>query len=27
LASDPESLVRECLASLPPREEPPPDLE
>ena len=27
LAGDPESLVREWLASLPPREEPPPDLE
>ena len=27
LAGDPESLVREWLASLPPREDPPPDLE
>jgi hypothetical protein len=27
LAGDPEILVREWLASLPPREEPPPDLE
>jgi hypothetical protein len=27
LAGNPESLVREWLASLPPREEPPPDLE
>jgi hypothetical protein len=27
LAGDPESLVREWLASLPPREEPPPDSE
>jgi len=27
LAGDPEALVREWLASLPPREEPPPDLD